>query len=106
MLLPAALLLPPLHRPLSRCTVQNLATAEETPRFTTTANGLSVRDISTGKSVDEQRTVTAGDVVTIQFSGELLSRRTRYVGVGLREQPWQADERRETFEIGSGRAAL
>ena len=99
-LAPAAAVVRPSLRPVRTAAPQSSAAAEELYRMT--ANNLSIRDLTTGTG----QTVAVGNVVTIKFTGELLSQRTRYVGVGLREQPFQSGERRETFAIGGGRAAL
>ena len=72
------------------------------PTSVTTAGGLKILDMIASSSAECAATARRGDVVTIQYSGELLSQASRSVGVGVPKQPWQVDPRTETFALGGG----
>ena len=72
------------------------------PTYVTTAGGLKILDMIASSSAECAATARLGDVVTIQYSGELLSQASRSVGVGVPKQPWQVDPRTETFALGGG----
>ena len=75
---------------------------DSTLSYETTKSGLRFMDTSVGT----EDSAEPGQVVTISFSGELLSRGTRYVGVGVPQQPWIVEKRKETFEIGGGKSSM
>ena len=85
------------------CTAPQLcASRPDAAAYVTTDCGLKSLDVELGRG----GAVDIGSVVTIRYSGALLSRATRSVGVGVPEEPWQVDKRQETFVIGGGRSPL
>jgi hypothetical protein len=68
----------------------------------TLASGLQYIEFDGGRGA----AAAVGDVVTVRYSGSLLSRATRRVGVGVPEEPWQVSERSETFAVGGGRSPM
>ena len=93
------------HRVNCRTSCMRVAMAaalDEPPSYATTASGLKVRDTARGTGT----AAALGEVVTIRFSGNLLSRATRRVGVGVPDQPWQVNPRTETFAIGQGKSLM
>ena len=78
------------------------ASLPEVDSYATTDSGLKAIDVKRGSG----EVAESGRVVTIRYSGELLSRATRSVGVGVPKEPWQVVGRQETFIIGGGRSPM
>ena len=98
-------------RIVHRSNVVCSAAPEELPvTYATSDNGLKLLDMERSSSssggCSREKIAAPGEVVKIRFSGVLLSGATRRVGVGVAEQPWQVDERTETFVIGGGRSPM